>query len=302
MSIKVESTTDSAEAILAAQGGAVEPKVEAKADEQQSAPEETPAEALENSDAQDESEELDETQESEEQSEEQPKKKNKLQARMSKLTKQREEARKEADYWKNVALEKSQQKPQENQPAAEVKPDAKARPKAEDFEKHEDYVEALADWKVEERLAKKEQETKQRAIETEQKTKLGTFLEKRESFAKDHDDFFERMADIQNIPMSITVNESLLESENGPELLYELASDPENYKRICSLPAIQAAREIGKFEAKLQKAQEPKAEIKTTKAPKPPQPVNSGKAMSTKSLAEMDYQDYKRAREQGKTA
>jgi hypothetical protein len=299
--ITVTSSTDSAEAVLAVQGGTVTPTVEPS--ETKPAPEDTPAETLEASEPQDESEEL-EAEEPEESSDDKPKKKNGVQKRLSKLTRQREDARKEAEYWKQAALEKQTAKAPEMPPTAlEVKPDLSKRPVAESFETHEAYVEALADWKVEQRLSERDAKAKESAIKAEAQTKLNSFLSKRESFAKGHDDFFERMADIQSIPMSLTVNESLLESENGPELLYELAKDPDEYKRICSLPAIAAAREIGKFEARLQKSSDTETKTKTTKAPKPPQPVGKGSSsLSTKPLEEMDYADYKRAREQGRTS
>src|SRR6185437_2145901 len=147
-------------------------------------------------------------------------------------------------------------------------------PKPDDFGTHEEFIRATARWEVRQELKADSEKKQQETLKTEQQTKLNTFLSKREAFAKSHDDFFERMSDIEKIPMSLTVNEALLESENGPELLYELAKDPDEYKRICSLPAIAAAREIGRFEAKLEPSErtEPGKTL-TTKAPKPISPV-----------------------------
>lgn len=296
--ITVTSTTDTSEAVIAAQGDkAPEVKVETAA-----APETTPEkiEASEAStDTETESEESEETLGADK-----PPKKGGLQKRVGKLTRQREDARREAEYWRAEALKN--QKPQAVDKPLEVAP-AKVtdgKPAPEGFTTHDEYVEALADWKVDQKLSVRDQKSREMELKAQQDSKLKTYLQTRDEFAKGHEDYFDRMADIDKIPMSITVNEVLLESKNGPELLYELAKDPEEYKRICSLSVVAAAREIGKVEARLAKASDQTIAAKqTTKAPKPIAPVGTGStSTSTKALDEMDFEEYKKAREAGRTA
>lgn len=108
------------------------------------------------------------------------------------------------------------------------------------------------------------------------------------------------MEDVDDIPMSLTVQEVILASDNGPELMYELAKNPEEYARICKLPAVQAARELGKFEARISSSQDTKKETKQltkTKAPPPIKPVGSKASSVTKSPDDMDFQEFKRWRE-----
>lgn len=280
--ITVTSTTDTPEAVIAAQGDLAQIKVV------EPAAEETPAETLEASEPSDEIETEDAKEDGEA-----PKKKGGFQKKIGKLTKQREAARQEAEYWKSEALKKADTSAQT--PAAIVEPiKVEGRPTADTFETHEEYVEALADWKVDQKLSARDQKTKELDLKSEQEKQLKGYIAKRDEFAKGQDDYFERMEDIQTIPMSLTVNEALLTSDNGPELLYELAKDPEEYKRICSLPAIAAAREIGKLEAKLAQSSESKPETKTTKAPKPLSPVGSSSSnTSTKKPDDMDFDEYK---------
>lgn len=285
--VVIVSTTDSPEAVLAAQGRAVEPK-ESKA-ETKPAAEEIPAETLEASEASDENETDDE--DSSDESKE-PKKAKGLVKRIGKLTKQREDARREVDYWKAEALK---QKPQESKPIeAPVKADSTGKPTAESFGTHEEYVEALADWKVDQKLSARDATQKQNELKNEQtKREQGYFKEVAE-FIKIKPDY-EDVVGAQKLS-SLTIYESVLDAgKDGPELLYELAKDPEEYERIRTLPAIAAAREIGKIQARLAKeSSETKTiETKTTKAPKPPSPVGSGKAYSTKDPSDMDFDEFK---------
>jgi hypothetical protein len=85
-------------------------------------------------------------------------------------------------------------------------------------------------------------------------------------------EFIEEYGDINFSP---ALEESILHSEVGPAVVYELAKNKKELDRINSLPPLAAAREFGKLEAKLlAKSESPKEEIKKqTKAPKPIEPV-----------------------------
>lgn len=273
-------------------------KPEVEIEETKPAAEEIPAETLEASEALEEKETDEE--DSGDEGKELVKSSKGAVKRIGKLTKQREDARREAAYWRDEALKN---KPTEAKPVEVVaKADSIGKPSAESFPTHEEYVEALADWKVDQKLSAREATQKQNELKSEQDKKLSGYIQKRDAFSKGREDYFERMEDIKDIPMSLTVNEALLESENGPELLYELAADPEEYKRICSLPAIQAARELGKFEASLAKSSETTQvpETKTSKAPTPIRPVGSKstgsgkKSIFDKDLTQSEYEALRR--------
>lgn len=71
--------------------------------------------------------------------------------------------------------------------------------------------------------------------------------------------------------------ETILEAENGPEMLYHLAKNRDLARQISRLPPLQQARELGRLEARL--ANKPTA-AKVSAAP-PPAPKVEGSASST---------------------
>jgi hypothetical protein len=292
--VTIISTTDSPEQVLAAHGRAAEPQEQVEVEDKPAAAESTP-ETLEASDTSNE-EQAEEDSEAEE-SEEKPKKRSGIEKKIGKLTKQRQDARLEAEYWKKEALKN------QTAPAAptETKPQAAddKRPKAENFDTHEAYVEALAEHKVEQRLAQERQKAREQELKSKEQEQLKTHFDRVQKFQAQVDDFDDVIAEVGDVPMSLTVQQVILQSENGPELMYELAKDKEEYKRICDLPAIQAARELGRFESRLQASKESeKPKLKTSKAPKPISTVSRGAAVSSKDPGDMDYDEYKAFREQ----
>lgn len=284
MSVQVTSTTDTPEAVTAALGDLAE-KVIDPVEDKKSASAEKADETADESDA---SEEQDET---ETDDVEKPKKKGGFQRRIDKLNSKASLAERERDYWREQAL-----KGQRPEPVVEnAKPNLSGKPKQDDFESHDDYVEALTDWKVENKLSARDAKVKETEVKTEHQKLVDTFLERKATFQKDHADYDELMEDVEDIPLSITVREILLSSENGPELAYELAKNKEELKRIAALPAIACAREIGKFESRLAKA-EPIEKTKTTKAPAPIKPVKSNaggggkKSLDDPNLTQREYE------------
>lgn len=294
MSIQVTSTTDTPEAVTAAQGNL---KESAEVKETKSASDEKSDES-ENVEASEASE--DETEESDESDskEEKAPKKSGFKRRIDKLTAKVSAAEQEREYWRQEALKHQKpDAPKESQPESKAK-DLSGKPSSDDFETHEAYVEALTDWKLEVREREREEKTKQAQVKTEFEKQLSSHLERVESFKSSHDDFDEVLEDVNDVPMSIAVQDAILKSDNGPELMYELAKNKEEYARICALPALDAARALGKFEARLAKENQETKPVKTTKAPPPIKTVGSkASSASTKSPDEMDFQDYKRWRE-----
>lgn len=286
MSVNLVSTTDTPEQVQAALAGKAPPEVTVN----ESAADESQAETFETSEAQSKEEKPENGE---------PKKKSGIQKRVGKLaaraTRAEErafQAEKEAQHWREQAMKSS---PPADVVTPKVEQEASGRPDVNKFDKHEEYVEALADWKVDQKLSQRDQKAKETEIKTSQAQREQAFFSDRAEFAKTKDDFDDVMSGIQGINTSLTVYESVLDAKkDGPQLLYELAKDPEEFKRICNLPAIQAAREIGKVEARLQTSA-PQTETKTTKAPKPMKPVGSGSSgdLSTKDPGEMSPREYR---------
>jgi hypothetical protein len=225
------------------------------------------------------------------------KRKSGFQRKVDKLTRKAADARREAEFWRAEALKTRDQKSEEKPLKQESAPNG--RPKPDDFDSHDGYVEALVEWKADQKLKAKDQSEKEARLKAEQEKQFSAHVERVETFKKNHPDFDELMEEVDDIPMSLGMQQALLDSENGPELMYELAKNRKEYERINSLPAFSLARELGRFEAKLAKESSANNEVKTTKAPAPIKPVGGMAASGTrKNIYDPDtsFADYVRLR------
>lgn len=178
--------------------------------------------------------------------------------RIDKIVWQREEARREAEHWKRMA----QQKPE---PAKQTVDQSK--PQLWQFENVEEYTEALAKWTVESRIKEAEKSFQERSQKERMETSLKSFNERADKVREkypDYDDLFERA------PISESMAPTILESENGPELVVYLSKNPDVARKLYHLNPTQAARELGKIEAKLDDLLQPKT---VTDAKPPLSPV-----------------------------
>lgn len=300
MSVTITSTTDSDEAVTAALGE-TKSKAETKSAPEVKSSDETAdeSETLETDEIDEkESESESEADESESKDEDaQPKKKNGFKKRIDKLTKGKADAERETEYWKQQAL-KGQS---ETKPQADVKPEPSTakEPIADDYETYGDYLKAVVRFEADERETTKERASQSAKQQVEFKSKLDSHLARVSEFKKSHSDWDELVEDAEGIVPSMAMQEIILESENGPDLLYELLNDKSEFERISKLGTIAAAREIGKIEARLSSSEpsEDKPEPKTTKAPAPISSLKSKAPAPTKDPEKMDYQEFKRFRE-----
>ncbi|CAB4152279.1 hypothetical protein UFOVP610_3 [uncultured Caudovirales phage] len=317
MSITIESTTDSKKEVLAAIGGLESKQEEVSEEKAASEVEETSDKITEDSEASEtesdedevsESDKDDETEESEsdEKDKSKPKKKGGFQKRIDRFKKQLSEKDQEIEFLRRdrEALRAGNPNKDDlpkNEPAKGII-DISAKPKSSDFQTHEEYVEALTDWKVETKEKEREQKLKEAKVKTEYQKSVESFQSKVKSFEKEVPDFQEVLADVDDIPLSFGVQDAILTSDIGPQLMYEIAKDRKELERINSLSATAAAREIGKLEARLAKSESKEETIqKITKAPPPIAPVGSkSSGKSQKSPDDMDFKEYKAWRQQQK--
>lgn len=229
--------------------------------------------------------------------EDKPKKKGGFQKRIERANAKLTAAQQETEYWKQQAL-----KNQPDQKPVESKSESISKPKAENFDSHEEYVEALTDWKLEEREKKNESLKKQNEVKTQFQNQVQTFQSKVQEFKKSNEDFDEVLESVDDIPLSVGFQEALITSDFGPQVMYELAKNPKELERINALSPIVQAREIGKLEARFaQSVSAPAKEIKqTTKATSPISTLGNGSASMTKSLSDpnISFAEYEKVRMQ----
>ena len=224
----------------------------------------------------------------------------KLEKRFSELTK----ARKEAEA-RNVELEKRLAALESNRPA-QAETEGNRKPTPDDFKDAFEYAEALADWSAENALARREQEVKQKEVEAKRETVIQTWQQKLESTKAELPDY-EVMVASSDVKVNDTVRDAILESDVGPRILYELASDDELAEKLTGLTTAGALKLIGKLEAQFEKTDAPaKAEKKTvaakSKAPEPIRPLKSTSGVADVGMDgnDMSYQQWKAARQAGK--
>jgi len=225
------------------------------------------------------------------------------QKRIDKKTREAADARREAEYWKSQALKNAAAEKPTQETATKPAADNAGKPDPAKFETHAEYVEAVADWKADQKLKAFQAEQEKARLLSEHQAKQKAYADKIQALAEKHEDFQEALESVADIQIPAHINAALLESDLGDELTYELAKNREELERIVKLSAISAAREIGKIEARIvsrtQKPTPSQETKKTTKAPKPLEPVGSKGASTDKSIydaAQMTQKEYEAVR------
>jgi hypothetical protein len=136
--------------------------------------------------------------------------------------------------------------------------------KADDFADAQTYADALAERKAQELLAKRDAEAERAAM-------LDAYHDREEEARNKYDDF-EQVAYNPKLPVTETMAQTIQASDNGPDVIYYLGSNPKEAERIARLSPLLQAREIGKIEANL--GSNPPAK-KTSTAPAPIAPVTA---------------------------
>ena len=185
---------------------------------------------------------------------------------------------------------------EQQQPTPETAQPPAGKPRQEDFpENYDAYIEALTDWKAAQAYhqIRHEQEAARRA---EQETsQLQAWHGRLKTYRAETPDFDAVMQGAEDIEIPPYLQNEIKSYEDGPQLAYALAKDPEALARIVSLPPAAALRELGRFEARSNIGQR-KPVAAVSKAPEPINPVGRGSSVSTKDPNQMSQQEYMRHR------
>jgi hypothetical protein len=202
--------------------------------------------------------------------------------RMSELVSQRKAAETEAQQAKRESAELRARLEAMSAQAAPVKEEP--RPDRSKFASDEDYIEAVAEWKADQRLAKREQEQAEARAKAERDQLVKGWQDAQQrarAEIEDYDDVI-KGSDVQ-LPGHL--HQAILESEVGPHLAYYFAKHPDEAKRYASMSPTKSLRELGRLEDRLGNDDEPpaqkpspKAEVEKSKAPPPITPVKDGRA------------------------
>jgi hypothetical protein len=241
----------------------------------------------------------------EKEQEEKPKANPKLERRFSEITKQREEARKEAQTEREArqALE-ARLAALERQPAPQA-PAVDQEPQPSQFNDAFEYAKALAEYTADKRIGEMRKQDAEAKEAVERQKVIETWASKVQAAKASLPDFDDIVAS-SDVVVNDDIRDAILESDVGPQILYHLAENEDVAKKIAGLSAKQALREIGKLEARFEvkeTAPEPKT-IARSKAPAPIQPLRGSNPadvpLSTNGEWHGTFQAWKEARKAGK--
>jgi hypothetical protein len=199
----------------------------------------------------------------------------KLEIRFEKITKQREEARAEAQR-EREARESLEAKVRELESRSQPqKVEVAEEPRPEQFTDMYEYAKALTDYKVDQRLSEEKQKEALAKVEAQRQQVINTWAKRVESAKAEMPDF-EAMVGSADVVVSNEVRDAIFESDVGPQVLYHLAENPEIAEKLQGMTVTSALRTIGRLEAQFAKAEtQTKPVVGKSKAPAPINPIRS---------------------------
>lgn len=148
------------------------------------------------------------------------------------------------------------------------------KPVPSQFQDYESYIEAVAEWKADQKLATIRAESEAQQRQREAQERASKVQQKLSGAASKYEDFEEVALD-PSVPITQHMAEAIADSDMGGDVAYYLGTHRDEAHRIASLSPVQQVRELTKLETKLSATQ-----VAKTNAPKPISPVNTNKQPS----------------------
>ena len=229
-----------------------------------------------------------------------------VEKRIGKLTKKWRTTERERDFERAKRLEAEAElaKLKSQIPSAD-------KPKREDFEDDEEFLEALTDWKVESKLKTHSEVVTKKIGEDAEKQAATEIEQELEEISEKGQDKYEDYSTVvfdKDLVLTQGMVETALLTDIAEDILYYLGKNPDISAAIGEMPALKAAKEIGKIEARLvaekkkpdeKKADPPAPAKKLTQTPEPIDPVRSTGAID-KDPSQMSAKEYRAWREKSK--
>lgn len=209
-----------------------------------------------------------------------------FQKRISELTREKHEAKREAEQLRELLSKALNGQPQQPAPAAEQSDE----PRSEQFAKYEDFVAARAEWKAEQRVKAVLGTIQTQASAADQeKARIEaarTFEREAKAQGKGIEGFEEALETVrsEDFPMTPALADYLLNADHKAALVKYLADNEDEAYRLSRLGAVAVGRELAKVEMRF--ASKPKP--KTSSAPPPPATVSGG-AAAPQTIERMDH-------------
>jgi hypothetical protein len=157
------------------------------------------------------------------------------------------------------------------------------KPFREQYASDSDFVEALTDWKLEQRdlAARREAQRYAHKSLTEKTESIYAKAERLPGFDREAFD---------ELPITRPLAEAIIEADAPERVMAFLASNPEEVERIAALSPARQAAEVGRLEAKLAAAP------KVSNAPQPIKPIGTRGTASNNDPEHMSQAEYEALR------
>lgn len=201
-------------------------------------------------------------------------------------------------------VETIRQAPPKPAEAEKPEPSEKPRPKEEDFEKYDQFIDALTDWKVDQKLEAQSKEVQEKEIDGRTAEAEKEFKGKLDEGRERYSDFEEVAMDV-NVPITQGMVQILHETENPADIAYYLGKNRKECRTIANMTPFQAAKVIGKIEAeiKIELEKKPpvilKPEKKVTSAPTPIKTIGSREVVTKdpEKMTQPEYEAWRRGKQ-----
>ena len=230
----------------------------------------------------------------------------KLEKRFSELTKQREQAKAEAqaERQQRETLEARLRALEQQATPVQQAQSFDEEPQPGQFLDMFEYAKALSQYSTEKAFRERDQQEANNRANEENQKKLqlwSTKLEKAKVDLTDWDD----VVTGTNVIVSNDIRDSILESDVGPRILYHLCENLEFAKQLAAMPDRKALVEIGKLEKLYEKNEAKPETVVKSKAPAPIKPLRAGNGQADIPINSNGeyygtFTAYKEARKAGK--
>jgi len=233
------------------------------------------------------------------------KKKSGIDKRFKELTSEREMARQEAERERQARVElENRLKDYETRTEQAKNPQLDAEPQPAQFNDLVEYYKALSEWNTDKAMRERDDRERQSRLNAEKERVMSTFNERQDKFKQENPDYVEKVSQLQ-FPASEEVQDAILTSDYGAEVLYHLGKNPDLAKKIVAMPLTKALKELGKIEAQFESKPDEKPVVSRSNAPKPITPLRATSAAADTPIGSDgqfhgSYQQWKEARKAGK--
>jgi hypothetical protein len=165
-------------------------------------------------------------------------------------------------------------------------------PQVDDFDTEEEYLEAVSEYRADQKFAEREatqkaerEEEVREEQEAEAQARQKSLIGKLQKGVEKYEDFEDVVEDLNITGDMIQILESF---PNIPDVVYALGNDPEIVAKLVDMPFLQAAYTMKEISDGL-------AKKKSTKAPDPIKPVTTtgGTIKSLEQMSQKEYNEYR---------